>query len=434
MTISRQEWQNDLRERIVRSFPKIRAAGINSGYAILAASAILPVILSGAEWFTALVTLVGGVGAELIANKVQGAADEVDLARKLDNLSDNDQTHEYIKILLEKLDAQSIAQQGLPESDWYRLEDLLDRKLSQFSGQISSRQGVEVLKIKEKKTSSQARQIARSHIQKNKRVQSQQKKARIDLHHWPLAQYKARYLVRYQIEETERDKDDDGYVKNIRTVIRNRSKENTPVELAIFPRKSVHSIRPELVDSVYGAINKTNPTLVLCWDSRFLEFGYEKVHLPFWRWLGFVFNFRKGFTGAAKKLNVSIFGDTQQNISKSFIEVSESLALSDSQNTAKTLLAEEYNAISGRVFIDAMPTQEDITYFLYPFWEFSMGQRAPSTIVIDGVNDNILYQRSPANLLSKILIGFEMIVAGLLLIAFLGIFIYFLSILLEIFI
>src|SRR5689334_19425708 len=133
MTITREDWQEDFYKRIKSSLPVLNMAGIYSGYAIIAATAILPVLIAGAGWPAALVTMVGSVGANLISNIVQGAKDEVEIARKLQNLPLDDPAHEKVQLLLEKLDAFNVARQALPESDWIRLELLLDRKLSQYS-------------------------------------------------------------------------------------------------------------------------------------------------------------------------------------------------------------------------------------------------------------------------------------------------------------
>lgn len=134
-------WKSKLNERLTGWKDHFQRAGISTLYYGLAATSLLPIIKAyhSGEIIPALLALGGvsaGVGANLLANKIQNWKDktETEIAGELQNSSELKET---LDDLLEKLGTLSIAQSNL-ESDAERrwFEEIIKRELKMMGSRI----------------------------------------------------------------------------------------------------------------------------------------------------------------------------------------------------------------------------------------------------------------------------------------------------------
>ncbi len=123
-----ETWKKNLQPRLKNWRQRMQAAGINSIYAFLGASAVFPIAEAarGGDW-AAVGTLAGvtaaGVGTNLLANVLQNWKDEADAAVQLQEAVEKDEgLKAEIDLLLEKLDVLAQAKNELSETDktWFR--------------------------------------------------------------------------------------------------------------------------------------------------------------------------------------------------------------------------------------------------------------------------------------------------------------------------
>ncbi len=128
MAFDENTWKEKIRERLKGWKGRMEAAGVNSIYAFLSASALLPVIQQasqGGEWpviSTAISAFFAGIGGNLLANRVQDWRDESDLAREIEMKIEQDpKLREELDVLIEKMDVLAEAKNHLPEIDrkWF---------------------------------------------------------------------------------------------------------------------------------------------------------------------------------------------------------------------------------------------------------------------------------------------------------------------------
>ena len=422
MTITREEWQNDLRKRIGLSLPELKRVGVYSGYAIIAASVILPVAIAGGGWFPALVAMVGSVGASLISNMAQGIKDEVDLARKIESLPASDPTHQHIHLLLEKLDAINVARQGLPESDWMRLEQLLDRKLSNLTA-TQKNPSVSAPIIVEKINGPQARQIARQYLKQTWWINKQQGKSTLQLFHWPMAYYSAQCVAKYQLKTDERYKDEKSDLILVKTITSEHHTNPLPIQMVFIPKGILQDKDHVLTQRVYNSINGFDSANDINWGNNgFIQWGYEKIILPSWNFLRY--RFRSGaVTAAGRKIKFWNFAKSDYKTKPNTLEVPEQKVLEDARYLAKQELVRHYNATSNMSLLETHYGQEEINFAHYPFWVFENNLPDQRKIVVDGLNGKVLYTFSTAGLAASITVSTIMFLVILFVIGIIAIFI-----------
>jgi hypothetical protein len=424
MTISREDWQIELTNVIKTSLPRLKQFGINSGYTIIAASAILPVVAAGGDWVTALATMVGGIGANLISNLVQGAKNDIDVANRLQSAPPDDKVHQYIEELLEKLDAFNIVRQSLPESDWERLERLLDRKFFEY-GNLSIRQSTtsNAPYITQKINRPQAKSIAFQALKRTWWVKKEQQKSEVNLHTWPMAFYDAHYLVNYEDKIIEEDKDKDGNVINRRTVpLRDTSPSS--VELVILPRVATKRGENILAEQAYSAINGFTLGFEPDWgDNFFAKKSFDWLCNGALCWIN---NFLRIFGINTIRKQLAYFGARyfDYQTKPGFLPISLESILEDARHLAKKTLIGRWRT-STRSVLGLEIGQEDIQVVQYPFWVVDMTQSSETwIIVIDAVDGKVIFIKAPANIMAQImtsLIGFFVI--GIIL-TIVGFFVY----------
>jgi hypothetical protein len=403
MKIGREEWQAELRERIKISLPRLKRVGITSGYTIIAASAMLPVVIAGAGWLTALASMVGSVGANLISNRIQGAKDDIDLANRLQNLPSDDQVHQYIQLLLEKLDAVNVARQGLSESDWARLEQILDSRLSYLGGHIYEKV-IEAPEILEKVSGAQARIIARKSLRKTWWLKKGQQNLNANLQLWPMAYYKTRYTVKYQETKREQIKNEKGEIVN--TVEREKQGTTSPIDVGIivYPDTIITRGANELQQRVFAGLNNFQSNEDIMWGSKSVaQFVYDSIYYPLWKSFRTLLKSPK-IKVAEKK--IKYWKNPSDYLTKpGYLSISEDQLIEDARKFTQQELAYYYNNLSNTTFLGAEYGQESIRCARYPFWIIEASAPNICTLVIDGLTGKILFVRAYANRLTEAIVA-----------------------------
>ena len=135
-------WKEKAQQRLQDWKPRMQRAGVDSVYAFLSAAALWPVAealqhgdLAG---LTALGSVAAGVGSNLLANQIQNWKDEKDAARQLtDAVDENEEIRAALDMVLDELDAFTLAGQALSEEDRQWFAETLKAELEQIDSGIS---------------------------------------------------------------------------------------------------------------------------------------------------------------------------------------------------------------------------------------------------------------------------------------------------------
>lgn len=144
-----------LREKFIAALPgwksRMVQSGANSAYAVIAATALWPVVAAtqaGDSTGAAVLasTFAGSVAAKLFADQILKWKDEADGARQIAALQKDDPFRESLDELLQRLDAFTVAHDVLPTADkqWF-LQTLREElaqlgSLAKFSAQLNATQ------------------------------------------------------------------------------------------------------------------------------------------------------------------------------------------------------------------------------------------------------------------------------------------------------
>jgi len=132
-------WKQQIKERLTGWKARMQSAGVNSVYAFIATASVWPVVEAAraGDWaaLTALGSMVGSVGTNLLANMIQGWKDEADAALQLETAvttEEGEQVRAEIDTVLEQLGSFDLANEQLAarERQWFR--DTLHDELQQF--------------------------------------------------------------------------------------------------------------------------------------------------------------------------------------------------------------------------------------------------------------------------------------------------------------
>ncbi len=142
MAFDLKRWQSEVCAWWAERGPRLRAAPIQSAYALLAASAWLPFLAASADdpgpAMTALVGITAGIGSNLVANVVQRAYDRARGGEQVANQAREDaQTRAELDAVLSATRALKAAQEALGER-W----DGFARKLAQEMAALPGRPGL----------------------------------------------------------------------------------------------------------------------------------------------------------------------------------------------------------------------------------------------------------------------------------------------------
>lgn len=137
-------WKEAARQRLTAVGDTVRRRVPATVYGALSAAAILPVVAAVSQGdFAALVALtgvVGGVGANLIANQIQAWKDrsEAEIAADLAMKAETDaEWREALDTLIEKLDAVEGAQAGLSEKDRQWFQETLQAEVEHLGSGVT---------------------------------------------------------------------------------------------------------------------------------------------------------------------------------------------------------------------------------------------------------------------------------------------------------
>ena len=126
MAFDLNTWKERVGERLRDWKPRMQRAGINSVYAFLSAASLWPVVeaAKAGEWaaLAALGGVLGAVGTNLLANRVQEWKDETDGARRLAaEVEGEPGLRDELDAVLERLEAVPVASEDLSEDDrrWF---------------------------------------------------------------------------------------------------------------------------------------------------------------------------------------------------------------------------------------------------------------------------------------------------------------------------
>lgn len=126
MAFTLQTWQEKFKASLANWKQRMLANGVDSIYAFLASSALLPVAQAIRDGDRAMLLAIGGVlasvGANLIANRIEAWKSEAEIARELEAaLPEEPDLRVELDTILEKLDALPLARQALAEKEreWF---------------------------------------------------------------------------------------------------------------------------------------------------------------------------------------------------------------------------------------------------------------------------------------------------------------------------
>jgi formylglycine-generating enzyme required for sulfatase activity len=133
-------WKNELKSRLPGWQARMKAAGANSAYYFIAASAFLPIAQAmqggNIEPF-AFTAVASGLGANLLANIVQHWRDEANAAVELQQAVKRDpELQPKLDALLEQLDALQAAERALGDTDKAWFVETIQRELGQLKSGI----------------------------------------------------------------------------------------------------------------------------------------------------------------------------------------------------------------------------------------------------------------------------------------------------------
>lgn len=142
MNFNFNSWKQSVSQNIKGWRSRFKNAGINSLYYGLTATSLLPVVQAyhTGEVVPALIALGGvsaGLGANLLANKIQGWKDKTE-AQIASDLQSTPELKETLDQLLEKMEVIAEAQKDLPtDSDRLWFEKTLKEELAKIGSRIS---------------------------------------------------------------------------------------------------------------------------------------------------------------------------------------------------------------------------------------------------------------------------------------------------------
>jgi len=394
MTFTREDWQADLLDKTKDVMPKLKQMGITSGYAIIAAAALLPIVMAGPAWFPVLVSLVGNVGASLITNQIQGAKDEVDIAQKLQSLPDNHPLNMQIRLLLEKLDAVNVVSQGLPEADWIRLERLLDAKLAQISTSARREPTFYAPIIRETTTNALVRQIIQQHVANIWWANKTHGKARVSLNYVPTVLYKARCSAVVQVDRKD---------QNANVVESFRETTNPfPVKLILFLETGLQTNNVLFQEELYKSINGLAISNEIDWaENPFAGWGHRFFNLPVWKY--FSRSFSSNEISYAEKNIGFWFGDKSQCDTKpSTLMIQKEKIIDEARLKTEEILEKRYNRISGKTLLRVRYSDEELDFAQYPFYFVDVASPGFAKMVIDGLTGDVRYSYLKPNWKAKV--------------------------------
>ncbi len=152
MTLNFPEWKHQARENLSNWQVRVKDKLNTSVYTVIATAALLPLVRSVKEGnpsaLSVLSSITSGIGVNLLANLIQKIADENDLVRQLEMLSEDDPIYKELDLVLEKLDMLKVAYDSLPEDErpWFlrTLRNELAHKghLDSFSALITTERNI----------------------------------------------------------------------------------------------------------------------------------------------------------------------------------------------------------------------------------------------------------------------------------------------------
>ena len=131
-----QEWKSVAKARLAKLAGRVKELAPGTVYGALCASTVLPVVTAAGQGdFAAVAALggvLGGVGGNLIANRLQAWRDrsEQEVAAELgEKARDDEQWRDALDTLLEEFEATQVVQAGLSEGDRQWFADALREEL-----------------------------------------------------------------------------------------------------------------------------------------------------------------------------------------------------------------------------------------------------------------------------------------------------------------
>ena len=141
MAFDIEKWKEQLANNFSGWRARMSAAGVNSAYYFIAASAFLPIaqaFQNGQLEPLLFVPVASGIGANLLANIVQHWRDEATAAVQLQEAVKSDpELQPKLDALLQQLDAISLAEKSLSETDRAWFAKTLNAELAQFKSGIT---------------------------------------------------------------------------------------------------------------------------------------------------------------------------------------------------------------------------------------------------------------------------------------------------------
>ena len=137
MSFTLQSWKEDLKKHLEGWRGRMKQSGVNSIYAFVSASALLPVIqaVSGGDLtpIMELGKLFSGLGTSLLANRLQGWNNEADAAKEIESeIESNQDLRTELDELLERLNALSLAGETVNKDDRQWFKETIQTELGQL--------------------------------------------------------------------------------------------------------------------------------------------------------------------------------------------------------------------------------------------------------------------------------------------------------------
>lgn len=145
MNFNIQEWKARVKEHLPGWQARMKDAGFNSVYYLIAATSFIPIVQAAqsgnmSEVLALGALLSGAVGGNLLANMVQNIKDKSDVEVAQALQAEVEKTPEIkaeLDALLEKLDALQRAEQVLPEENKRWFEETIQRELAELNSSVT---------------------------------------------------------------------------------------------------------------------------------------------------------------------------------------------------------------------------------------------------------------------------------------------------------
>jgi hypothetical protein len=293
------------------------------------------------------------------------------------------------------LDAFNVVSQGLPESDWVRLERLLDEKFAQIGTSPSQEPAVSAPIIRETITSAQVRQIAQQHFTSIWWANKTHGKSNVALSFVPTVLYRARCSAVVQVSR----KDQYGnYLDKTKVTT-----DPFPIKLILFREDGLHKSDSLVQGKLFQSINGLSTSNEIDWpENSFAGWGYG-IGAVLVRRLSLHPPSSDGIRDAEKNIGFWFGSKSRYETKPSTLIIQKEKIIDDARLAIEEILEKQYNRTSEKILLRARFSDEALDFAQYPFYFLETTSPGSARIVIDGLTGDVRYSCLKPNLKAQVI-------------------------------